>query len=101
QTASVGSYPAWGSSSSDVSVNFYTTPSWSFGFGWGYPYYGYGYGWGYPYYGWGYPGWGYPGWGYPGWGYPYYGYGYNYSYNYGRRGSAAYYGDRNYAYNRN
>ena len=43
QTASVA-YPAWGSSSSDVSVNFYTTPTWSFGFGWGYPYYGWGYG---------------------------------------------------------
>lgn len=100
QTASVA-YPAWGSATTDVSVNVYSDPSWSlgFGFGFGYPYYGWGYG------GWGYPGYWGPGWGYPGWGYPGYwgpGYGYNnYSYNYGRRGSAAYYGGRNYASNRN
>jgi hypothetical protein len=98
-------YPAWGSSNSEVSVNVYSDPTWSigFGFGYGYPYYGWGYGgyWGYPSYwgpGWGYPGWGYPGWGYPGYYRPYYN---NYSYNYGRRGSAAYYGGRNYGYDRN
>ncbi|WPO79024.1 hypothetical protein [Flavobacterium sp. KACC 22761] len=98
QTASVA-YPAWGSGTTETSVTYYSSPTWSFGigFGWGYPYYGYG--WGYPYYGWGYyPGWGYPGWGYPGWGYPGYGYYGNYSYSYGRRGSAAYYGSRGYAY---
>lgn len=99
QTASTA-YPAWGSATSDVSVNVYSDPSWSlgFGFGFGYPYYGYGGYWGYPGY-WG-PGWGYPSWGYPGYWGPGYGYN-NYSYNYGRRGSAAYYGGRNYASNRN
>lgn len=107
QTASVG-YPAWGSSNSEVSVNVYSDPTWSFGFGMGYPYYGWGYGgywgWGYPGYwggGWGYPSYWGPGWGYPGyWGGGYYGYN-NYNYSYGRRGSAAYYGNRNYASNRN
>lgn len=98
-------YPAWGSANTDVSVNVYSDPTWSMGFGlgFGYPYYGWGYGggyWGYPSY-WG-PGWGYPGWGYPGYWGPGYGYRYNnYSYSYGRRGSAAYYGGRNYASNRN
>ena len=68
QTASTA-YPAWGSSNSEVSINVYSNPMWStgFGLGFGYPYYG-GY-WGYPGYAWGYSGYG----GY-GWGYPYYGY---------------------------
>ncbi|WP_281232300.1 hypothetical protein [Flavobacterium gelatinilyticum] len=111
QTASVA-YPAWGSANSEVSINVYSDPTWSMGFGWGYPYYGWGYGggywgnyWGAGYWGggywgggWGYPGYYGPGWGYPGyWGPRYYA---NYSYNYGRRGSAAYYGGRNYASNR-
>ncbi|WP_230406399.1 hypothetical protein [Flavobacterium fluviale] len=61
QTASVG-YPAWGSSNSEVSVNVYSDPTWSFGFGMGYPYYGWGYG---GYWGWGYPGYWGGGWGYP------------------------------------
>ncbi|MCX6282023.1 MAG: hypothetical protein NTU51_08665 [Bacteroidetes bacterium] len=50
------------SNNPNVSINLgfgggYYDPSFSMGFGWGYP----SYGWGYPYYGWGY-----------GWGYPYY-----------------------------
>ncbi|MFZ0597325.1 MAG: hypothetical protein WAM46_10115, partial [Flavobacterium sp.] len=105
QTATTTAYPAWGSANSEVAVNVYSDPTWSMGFGigFGYPYYGWGYGgggyWGYPSY-WG-PGWGYPGWVYPGYWGGGYGYGYNnYSYSYGRRGSAAYYGGRNYASNR-
>ncbi|WP_231131555.1 hypothetical protein [Flavobacterium hydrophilum] len=104
-TSTATAYPSWGSSNSEISVNFYSDPYWSmgYGFGWGSPYYGWGYGggfWGYPGY-WG-PGWGYSGYWGPGYGYWGGGYGYNnYSYNYGRRGSAVYYGGRNYASNRN
>lgn len=74
----------------------------SFGMGWGYPYYGWGYDpfWSYPYYGWGYPYYGY------GWGYPYYGwynpwynpccycYGYGYYEGYPYVTTGSYYGTR-------
>lgn len=103
-------YPAWGTTTDNVSVNVYDS-SWVWGFGWGlgwgYAGYGWGWGWGYPAYAWGYPGygWGYPGygWGYPGYGcgYPGYGYpayGYNYAYANGTRGSL-YGGSNNYYYN--
>lgn len=83
-------YSGWGSYTDEVAINVYPS-NWglSFGYGWGYPYYGWGYSGYYPYYGWGYPyyGWGYSG--YYGCGYPSYGYGYgNYSYNTSRRGSS-------------
>ncbi|WP_348798752.1 hypothetical protein [Flavobacterium adhaerens] len=107
QAPSTG-YSAWGSSPEQTTITVYPDNYWSFGFGWGYPYYGWGYpyyGWGYPYYGWGYPGygWGYPGygWGYPGYGYPVVS---PYSYNYSRRGSSyrgGYNNTRITAYNRN
>jgi|SRR6476660_1521464 len=66
-----GSYWGWG-------WNSWIGPSWTIGWGWGYPYYGY-YGYGYPYYGYG-------------WNNYYYGNGYHnhysnhsYAYNSGRR----------------
>lgn len=110
QAPSTG-YASWGSSPQETTVTVYPDSYWSFGIGWGYPYYGYGYpyyGWGYPYYGWGYPGygWGYPGYGYPGYGYPI---ATPYAYNYSRRGSSyggrynnsVYNNGRATAYNRN
>jgi uncharacterized membrane protein YgcG len=75
QEESAKNYGGWGDNTENVTVNVYggnwpywgwnnywygsywgwnswIGPSWSIGWGWGYPYYGY-YGWGYPYYGWG------------------------------------------------
>jgi len=102
------------SSNPNVSINFgygggFYDPSFSMGFGWGYP----SYGWGYPYYGWGYPyyGWGF-GWDSYYWGYPYWGYNpycyccYNPYYGEGNGYYNSYYGHResvvtNSAYSRN
>jgi len=70
EQSSSGSSGSYGNNGPDVNLYFgagygyggYYGPSYSFGMGWGYPYWGWDYGWGYPY------------WGYPYYGYPYYGY---------------------------